>query len=445
MASASFGNVAKSLTQGSFFTMVLNGVSAVLTLVLHMLLARALGHQGYSDYAYALTWLTVLGLVGVLGLDTAAQRFISSYQATEAWPRLSGFLLHSRRTALQVSLALTALCLVGLAIAWPWMRRELAVTFLVSFLVLPPTSLLMLRVAELRGLRSPLLAAWPRLITRPALLGLMAGMAWLLRDEELPGPYGMIGDFLATSAALGLAVHFVSRKVPADSLQADPSDERREWLSVSLPMLGIALMQLLVRSTDSILVGFLHGTETSGPYSAANRVALLAAFGLMAVNAVLPPLIARFHVRGESRDLQRLVTLAARVTFAFSLLASVAIVLLRDFILNLFGEEFTQASTALAILCAGQLVNAVTGSVGFVLSMTGHHQVLMTTLIGTTAGHALLCLLLIPPYGVLGAACATASAIAASNIILALRCRRKVGIDPSIFGRLGRPTPPHET
>ena len=202
-------------------------------------------------------------------------------------------------------------------------------------------------------------------------------------------------------------------------------------------MLGIALMQLLVRSTDTILISFFHGTATSGPYSAANRIALLAAFGLMAVNAVLPPLIARYHVRGEKRDLQRLVTLAARVTFLFSVIATAVLVLLREPVLAAFGSEFSAASTALVILCGGQLVNALTGSVGFVLSMTGNHRVVLTTLIWTTAGHAVLCVVLIPTHGIEGAAWATASAIGISNIVLALRCRYSVSIDPSIFG-LGR-------
>ena len=144
----------------------------------------------------------------------------------------------------------------------------------------------------------------------------------------------------------------------------------KEWLIVSIPILSIALMQLLVRSTDTIILGFFHGTAVSGPYSVANRIALLAAFGLMAINAVLPPLISSYYTNKKIKELQSIVTLSARLNFGFSLFSTLMIILLHEYILNLFGLEFKEASSALIVLCAGQVINALTGSVGFVLSMT---------------------------------------------------------------------------
>lgn len=429
-----FRDTASTLTRGSFFTMLINGTSALLTLGLHVALARALGHENYSDYAYALTWLTILALPGVVGMDTAAQRYVSSYQAVANWPAMKGFMKQSARLVLGSSLFLVVLCAIALTIFSGKMRPELAQVFWLAIFVLPLTALLLLGVAILRGLRSPVLAAFPRLIVRPALLCIAILLVRWVVGNDLQSQMGMLVDLAATGIALALAAIFIRRCRPQELNACEENVKTKEWLSVALPMLGIALMQLLVRSTDTILVGFFHGTATSGPYSAANRIALLAAFGLMAVNAVLPPLIARYHVRGEQRDLQRLVTLAARVTFAFSIIASGVIVLLREPVLAAFGPEFGAASTALVILCGGQLVNALTGSVGFVLSMTGNHRVVLTTLIWTTAGHAVLCAVLIPTHGIEGAAWATAAAIGISNIALALRCNYSLSVDPSVFG-----------
>ncbi len=436
----SSGGATSSLTRGSFYTMMINGVSALLTLGLHVALARALGHENYSDYAYALTWLTVLALPGVLGMDTAAQRYVPSFQAVDDWPALRGFLRHSTRMVLRSSIAIAAVCAIALTIFTSKMRPELAQVFWLAILALPFTAMLLLGVAILRGLRKPVLAALPRLIVRPALLSIaILTLRWFV-GEDLASRTGMLVDLAATASALVLAAVFIRGCRPQELRACEEDVRAKEWLGVALPMLGIALMQVLLRSTDTILIGFFHGTATSGPFSAANRIALLAAFGLMAVNAVLPPLIARHHVRGEHRDLQRLVTLAARVTFAFSVIACGGIVLLREPVLAAFGPEFGAASTALVILCGGQIVNALTGSVGFVLSMTGNHRLVLTTLILTTIGHAVLCLILIPTYGIEGAAWATASAIGVSNIALALRCRFSLAIDPSVFG-FGRKQP----
>lgn len=431
---SSFRSTASALTRGSFFTMLINGTSALLTLGLHVALARALGHENYSDYGYALTWLTILALPAVLGLDTAAQRFVSSYQAVSDWPAMKGFMKQSARLVFASSVALVVLCSLVLAIFSSKMRPELAQVFGLAIFALPFTALLLLGVAILRGMRNPILGALPRLIVRPALLGAVILLIRWFAADDLQSKTGMLVDLGATGVALAMAFVLIRRCRPQILHSCEEETKTKEWLSVSLPMLGIALMQLLIRSTDTILIGFFHGTAESGPYSAANRIALLAAFGLMAVNAVLPPLIAGYHARGERQDLQRIVTLAARVTFAFSVLASGVIILFRHQVLAAFGEEFEVASASLVILCVGQLVNALTGSAGFVLSMTGNHRVVLTTLIGSTVGHAVLCVVLIPTHGIEGAAWATATVIGVSNIVLALRCRISHSIDPSVFG-----------
>jgi O-antigen/teichoic acid export membrane protein len=439
-SSGGFQKTAASLTRASFFTMLINCVSALLTLGLHMLLARALGFENYSDFSYAFTWLTILALPGVLGLDTAAQRYVSSYQAVGNWAALRGFLWYSTRLIVLTSTVLAFCCAGVLAAVSGQMRPELTNVLGIAILSLPFSALLLFGVAVLRGLRSPVLAAFPRLIVRPAFIAIAVAALWFFSDRELSSHAGMLLDLLATLVALFFAYSFFRKKRPKELLSCKAENRIREWTQVSLPMLGIAIMQLLLRSTDTVLVGYFHGTVASGPYSAANRIALLAAFGLMAVNAVLPPLISRYYACGDGANLQRLVTLAARVTFAFSVIAALVTILLRKFILEAFGQEFGTASTVLVILCCGQLVNALTGSVGFVLSMTGEHRIVVVTLIGTTIGHVALCLFLIPRYGIEGAAFATAVSIAASNIVLAIRCRSTLSIDPSIFG-LSRRTP----
>ncbi|MFM7794413.1 MAG: polysaccharide biosynthesis C-terminal domain-containing protein, partial [Microcystis panniformis] len=76
----------------------------------------------------------------------------------------------------------------------------------------------------------------------------------------------------------------------------------------------------------------------------------------------------------------------------------------------------------------GYLVNALTGSVGILLYMTRHTKLISAT----TAFAALLnvCLnwLLIPKWGVNGAAAATTIAMIAGSVICAVWVRQKLGI-----------------
>jgi len=45
------------------------------------------------------------------------------------------------------------------------------------------------------------------------------------------------------------------------------------------------------------------------------------------------------------------------------------------FVLNFFGEEFVAAAPLLVVLSLGQLINVATGSVGFLLLMSGHEKI----------------------------------------------------------------------
>ena len=85
-------------------------------------------------------------------------------------------------------------------------------------------------------------------------------------------------------------------------------------------------------------------------------------------------------------------------------------------ILHLFGQSFAGATTALTIVATAELVNAATGTCQGMIDMTGHVRVKLANTIASTVlligGGAIL----IPPFGVIGAATATLIAVAGVNI-----------------------------
>jgi O-antigen/teichoic acid export membrane protein len=112
---------------------------------------------------------------------------------------------------------------------------------------------------------------------------------------------------------------------------------------------------------------------------------------------------------------------------------TLGLITLRYWVLQISGAEFIQGQTALIILSIGYLVNALTGSVGILLYMTRHIEAYLAT----TAFAALLnvCLnwLLIPKWGVNGAATATTISMIASSVICAVWVRQKLGIKSTVI------------
>ena len=162
---------------------------------------------------------------------------------------------------------------------------------------------------------------------------------------------------------------------------------------------------------------------------------MLVAFPLLALNAALAPTAARLWSTRNVDELQRLVTAGTRgVLLAALPIALIFIVYGSQLLSFVFGQPFSAAGVALAILCIGQLANAATGSVATLLVMSGN-QALAT--VGMGAGmlaNVVLAVLLIPSLDVAGAAIAAATGLIISNVIHVVIARRSLGIDTTALG-----------
>jgi O-antigen/teichoic acid export membrane protein len=115
-----------------------------------------------------------------------------------------------------------------------------------------------------------------------------------------------------------------------------------------------------------------------------------------------------------------------------TLLASpilLAFIFLPGLVLTIFGSEFRDGSSALTILALGQFVNVATGSVGYILIMTGHERTERNIAASFVLINAILNFILIPRLGIEGAALATATSLALRNLTayFVLRYKRLIG------------------
>ena len=98
-----------------------------------------------------------------------------------------------------------------------------------------------------------------------------------------------------------------------------------------------------------------------------------------------------------------------------------------------FGPDFPAGNAALVILIAGHLVNALAGSVGFLMPMTGHERE-AAYIIGVSVTVKLaLNAAPIPPYGIEGAATATAFTTVLWNISMFVFVNQRLGINSTAF------------
>ena len=110
-----------------------------------------------------------------------------------------------------------------------------------------------------------------------------------------------------------------------------------------------------------------------------------------------------------------------------------AMLIFPGFLMGLFGADFAQGAQLLQILALGQFVNVITGSVGYLLMMTGHERDLRTSTLISGGLVVILTIILTQYFGVLGCAIATAISIAFQNLLAAYFVKKRLGFNTLKF------------
>lgn len=401
-----------------------------------ILLARLLGASGFGVYTYAFAWTQLLILAGTLGLDKLIVREVAIYQTKSDWSSVRGLLQWANQIVLIVSVALA---LGAIVVAWGLnmeANSEQFWAFCVAMLLIPIAVLRNLRLSATRGLHQIVIGLVPELILAPLLLLVLTGSIYLILGDSLTAFWVVLMRVFAALITLAIGVKLLDLALPNAAKEATPRYQTKAWLSSALPFMFLGSLYIIKSRTDILMLGAIQGAKAAGIYFAVSRGAQLINFILGSVNTVLGPNIANLYAEGKIKQLQRVMTKSARLVLLIALPITAAMIGLGYWYLLLFGKDFTQGQHALTILCVGQLAQTSAGSVGLLLNMTGNERFTFISNVAGTGLNVILNALLIPQWGVEGAALATTSTTILVNIINTLWVRQKLGIDCTAFGKV---------
>ncbi len=132
------------------------------------------------------------------------------------------------------------------------------------------------------------------------------------------------------------------------------------------------------------MLGMFRTEKEVGIYNVALKLAALTSITLFAINTIAAPKFAEFWGRRDIKGLGRVAQQSTKLIFWTSFPILLSFWLFPSYILNVFGSEFKAGSTALIILTFGQFINAISGSVGYILQMTGKQKVFQNIILTAT-------------------------------------------------------------
>jgi O-antigen/teichoic acid export membrane protein len=421
------------LSQGTsretLWSILITVVYSVLTPLGIILLARWLGAAQFGVYAFAMAVVTLLAIPAGLGLPSVVIRFVSEYHFRGDWARIRGLLGFANRSVLVASLVLMALLV--LVAGFP--RFGLDSEYRYALYLAAPLVVLLgleeLRSAALKGVDRVLVGQIPEMVVRPAVF--LAGVLVLMAAPVQADAQTALWLYL--TAALVAFVLWVRccllRTVRPHMRGLVAVSDTPVWVRTALPLLLLGGVQIIGAQMDLILLGLYRSSEETGVYRATFQVAQLVTFAWIAVNTVIAPKLSRLQVAGDRSGLQTLVVQANRVTFVLALPVALVCLVAGEQVLGLvFGVEYRVGYLALSILVGGRLVNALLGSSSTVMRMTGLERQALRGIVAGTLVNLVLNVLLIPRWGIEGAAVASTAGLVVWNVMLAVEVRRRLNI-----------------
>jgi O-antigen/teichoic acid export membrane protein len=439
------GDARELLHQGGV-ALGLKLLAAAASFAFTLILARRLGADGTGLYYLALSVVTFAAVCSRLGLDNALLRLSAAHADRQQWRQLRAVARSGLGLAAAAGLLLTLLTLAfaPLVAERLFSKPELAAPLRWMALAILPVNLSLLYGELLKGLKRIFAATLVQAVLLPA--GSLLAIALLARRWGVRG--AVWSYLLAALAAAAVAIVLWHRVTPprdtptrgtAPNARQDGEPIVRRLLAASLPLLVIALVQVTMQTTTTLVLGVWRNSAEVGIFGVASRTAQLSGLFLVAINSIAAPKLAAQHSRGDLPALARtartaavLASLAASPLLAFFLFAP-------GLTLRLFGVQFAGGEGALILLTLGQLVNVCAGSVGTVLMMSGHEKALMRRVVAASLLQLVASLWLVPRWGLLGAAAANAGGMVMLNLSALQAVRSLLGISllPGLPARRG--------
>ena len=394
---------------GAAVTMTGRLVGRAIHFTSQAVVGATLGPSLFGVYSICWSVLRSLGLLATLGMHNAVIRFGSRDR------HLSGTWDGVRRLANRTALITFMGGVVAggaLFASAEWIGNSvfeiprLVFALRVTAAVLPVMTVTLVASAATRVTQRMVYSVVIEDLVQPGvnlalILVAVIGFGWGLSGSLI----ALVASYLA-SAAVGLRTVWKLYPV-AEGSNVVESETVAGVLRYAIPTAVAGDLGNCARWVDRFFLGFFRPAAEVGLYQAAAQVAGLFALILTAFNSVLAPMIAE---SAAAHDVSRMAT-AFKAATKWGVYASIPAVLVvafvgREVLVLIFGVSYAGASSPLVILLVGQFVNLATGAVGITLMLTGHERRwLAITALGMVV-NAAMNILLIPRFGVDGAAVA---------------------------------------
>ena len=420
----------KKLAKGSGTSLIGESFGKGLFFFTQLLLAWFLGVEAFGLYSLGLALVRSADIFARFGLSNGGMMFVSTYK-DHSPPDVKGVILCA------VGISLLNGMLIGAAIYFYasvlathlFHKPELSEVFELFSWSLPWIAAMTTLASLLQGFHTTKYTVYIRDLVQP-IANLLLLVFFAYAGNGLPGAIFAFG--LSHLFGLVFGLYYLKKTFPGFfSRSLTAAYPLKALVTYSFPLLFVGVLNYLLVWTDTLLLGMFASATAVGIYRAASQVPFVLAVFLRATNSIYAPVAADLYQKKEIQRLGNMLKTSTRWVTYITVPLFLFLVFSSKEIMTLFGKDFVPiGSTVLIILSFGQLVNCLTGGVGYTLTMTGKQNMELGNGLALVVASVLLNLVLIPKYGALGAAFASSSSTLVINILRVVEIHMLYRINP---------------
>lgn len=408
-------------------TFASRGFSASGTFLLTFSLGHLLGTHGTGIFMIGLSIMMGLKVIGCLGMENAILKFGGKYWGDK------NYLLSKKYVGISFTIAVAVSLFVGVIfyILVPYISLFFSSAVDISKI------LSLVSIAYPFFVLSSIICSWMRACDLPEISSFFEiGSISMFTAISMWGAY-IFGVQLSPCLAMFILVVVVIFEVIFGYmvlffLKVHPVFNfiEKDSFITSLPdYFIIDAVFYLTQWGGVVLLGLFVDSAAVGSFTLAHRLAFTVNFILTVFDSIVAPKFSYFYEKKNFDELKLLAIKTTKCMFFISLPIFMLMLLFPRFALNFLGKGAENGVIALIILAFAQFINVATGPVVFILSMTQHQKTLKKILIISSVLGTFCYLVMVPLWGINGAAFSILITMAVQNITALICVKKEFGFN----------------
>ena len=402
-----------------------------------VLVANKLGASNYGVLSLAFAILSFSSALALLGLDEGVIRYVSFYKGRKDIGSAKGTIKTALKTALNTSIVIAVLLIIFSDFISNNIFNEYDLMNLLIFVAvaLPFTVTAQIFLVSFRAFQKPQYEVMIKELIEKSSKVIITFILFLFGFRLL----GAAAGFVLAIILMSIISVIVFNKYILNffSNKTQEKENKKELLNYSMPLLLKNFMWFIISWIDILMIGYFKTTSDVGIYNVALPTSSLIIMPAYSIMYLFLPVISQLYGENNMAEIKNVYKKVSKYLLLINIPIFLIIFILSEDIVSLFfGKEYLNAFLPLVILSIGYLSFSLSDISMNMLSVMKKTKTISAVIFLFALVNAVLNYILIPKYGIIGAATATSSSFVVGTILMISICYYHSKLHPFMFNYL---------